>query len=96
MKKNFRTIFNSKVLVASLACLTVIACSDDDSDDTPAAPTSPAANLNLNISGLENLGDDFEYEGWIIGDGAPVSTGTFDVNDNGELTKSGFTVDQKN
>lgn len=94
MKKNFRTIFNSKVLVASLTCLTVVACSDDDSDNTPASTPATSANLNLNLNGLEKLGDDFEYEGWIIVDGSPVSTGTFDVNDNGELTQSSFTVDQ--
>lgn len=45
-------------------------CSDDDN-----APT--VANLTLNLDGLEALGDDFLYEGWIIVDGAPVSTGTF-------------------
>lgn len=31
----------------------------------------------LNLDGLEELGDDFVYEGWIIVDGNPVSTGVF-------------------
>ena len=46
-------------------------CSSDD-DNTPTT-----ANLTLNLNGLEELGDDFVYEGWIIVDGSPVSTGTF-------------------
>ena len=46
-------------------------CSDDD-DNTPTT-----ANLTLNLAGLEALGEDYVYEGWIIVDGAPVSTGTF-------------------
>ena len=46
-------------------------CSSDDDN------TSSTANLTLNLSGLEELGDDFVYEGWIIVAGSPVSTGTF-------------------
>lgn len=64
-----------------------MACGDDDS-------ANPADNLTLNFSGLENLGDQATYEGWIIVDGSPVSTGTFDVDDSGNLTQSTFTVDQ--
>lgn len=45
-------------------------CSDDDN-----APST--SDLVLNLSGLEALGDDFVYEGWIIVNGNPVSTGTF-------------------
>ncbi|ULC58691.1 anti-sigma factor [Flaviramulus sp. BrNp1-15] len=47
------------------------ACSNDD-DNTPTT-----ASLTLNLDGLEALGDDYVYEGWIIVDGAPVSTGVF-------------------
>ncbi len=58
-----------------LALLTIgifaSACSSDDDN------TSQTSNLTLNLNGLEALGDDYVYEGWIIVDGAPVSTGTF-------------------
>ncbi len=54
------------------------ACSDDD--DTPQV------NLNSSFTGLENLGTSFQYEGWIIVNGSPVSTGTFAVDDNGNIT----------
>ncbi len=46
-------------------------CSNDD-DNIPTT-----ASLSLNLDGLDALGDDYVYEGWIIVDGAPVSTGTF-------------------
>jgi hypothetical protein len=44
-------------------------------DDETVGPTT--ADLVLNLLGLEDLGNDFVYEGWIIVDGSPVSTGTF-------------------
>ena len=49
-------------------------CSNDDDN------TSTNANLTLNLDQgktLSALGADFVYEGWIIVDGSPVSTGTF-------------------
>lgn len=46
-------------------------CSSDD-DNSPST-----AILTLNLNGLEELGNDFVYEGWIIVNGSPVSTGTF-------------------
>ncbi|MBL4707018.1 MAG: anti-sigma factor [Flavobacteriales bacterium] len=87
-------MFNSKVLVASLACLTIVACSDDDSDEAPTTP-AVATNFDLsNLTGLEDLGATHKYEGWIIVNGSPVSTGTFSVNSSGALSQSAFTVDQ--
>jgi hypothetical protein len=47
-------------------------CSSDDDNSV-----STTADLVLNLNGLETLGSDYVYEGWIIVDGAPVSTGTF-------------------
>jgi len=49
-------------------------------------------NLNLNISGLEDLGSDANYEGWLIVDGAPLTTGTFSVDASGNMSKTSFTV----
>lgn len=46
-------------------------CSLDD-DNTPQT-----AALTINLDGLEVLGDDYVYEGWIIVNGSPVSTGRF-------------------
>ncbi|WP_111707524.1 anti-sigma factor [Lutibacter citreus] len=65
--------------------LMVSNCSDDDEATTK--------NLGLNISGLENLGSDYVYEGWIIVEGSAVTTGRFSVNDNGVLSETNFILD---
>lgn len=44
-------------------------CNDND--------TVLTSDLTLNLTGLEALGSDYVYEGWVIVDGSPVSTGTF-------------------
>ena len=63
-----------KMYLAVIAMgLLSVSCSNDD-DATPQIETS---GLTLNLTGLEALGDDFVYEGWVIVDGAPVSTGRF-------------------
>lgn len=81
-----------KMFFAALA-LGVFAssCSDDDDNNT----ASNTANLTLNLEGLEPLGSDFVYEGWIIvpGEQLPVSTGLFNVDDAGDLSQTSFTVD---
>jgi hypothetical protein len=62
-----------------------------DEDDNSVEPTT--SSLNLNISGLEDLGSSAIYEGWILVDGAPKTTGTFTVNASGDLSESSFTID---
>jgi len=61
-----------KVYVMALFALGLftISCNDDDNSPT-------TADLVLNISGLDDLGSNFVYEGWLIVNGNPVSTGTF-------------------
>lgn len=65
MKKK---LFYSIVLTISML---FIGCDNDDD------AASSNADLVLNLLGLETLGSDYVYEGWIIVDGNPVSTGTF-------------------
>ncbi len=67
MKNTFKLITFSIIL-----SLFIISCSDDDDVTNPTT-----RNLTLNLSGLEALGSNFVYEGWIIVNGSPVSTGTF-------------------
>lgn len=63
-----------KMILATLALgFFSTSCSNDD-DGTATSTTAP---LTINFNGLETLGSDFVYEGWIIVDGNPVSTGTF-------------------
>lgn len=56
-----------------LSGLIATACSNDD-DSNPRSETS---DLTLNLQGLEELGSNFVYEGWLIVDGSPISTGVF-------------------
>ena len=47
-------------------------------DDEPVA----GFPIDLAFSGLEPLGPDFVYEGWVVVDGTPVSTGRFTIAEN--------------
>jgi hypothetical protein len=67
------------------------ACSTDDDDDAQT-PSSSTAKLSLAINGLEDLGDQYRYEGWIIVDGAAISAGLFDVDANGDLSETSFNL----
>ncbi|GEM_PF-418623 len=49
--------------------------------------------LNLTLEGVAQLAHPFVYEGWIIVDGMPVSTGAFTVDDAGNLHPGRFYVD---
>jgi hypothetical protein len=51
-------------------------------------------NLRLTLTGLPDLGVNHAYEGWIIVNGNPISTGTFTVNSSGQLSRSEFMVDK--
>ena len=62
-------------------------CSDDDGD------TVAPGSLTLNLDGLEDLGEGYLYEGWVIVDGSPVTTGTFSVDADGNLSQTSFEVD---
>lgn len=47
-------------------------------------------NLKLAVTGLEDLGSDYAYEGWLIIDGSPVSAGIFNVDASGALSATSF------
>lgn len=70
-----------------VSSLVLSSCKDDDPDDNPTPANS---TMNLNISGLEDLGTDYVYEGWIMVNGSPVTTGTFTVDANGALSQTAF------
>ena len=64
-----------KMILGALALgFFATSCSNDDD---AAAAVSTTSGLTINLDGLEALGDDFVYEGWVIVDGSPVSTGRF-------------------
>lgn len=72
--------------IAVAAVVLTASCSKDEEE------TKTSGDLNLQIDGLADLGADYVYEGWIIVDGAPVTTGVFSVNADGKLSETAFTV----
>ena len=78
---------------AIIGCFTlgVVLTSCNNDDDAVVLETG---NLVINLDGLEPLGSTYQYEGWVVVDGTPVSTGTFSVNDAGVLSQTSFEVDQ--
>lgn len=78
-----------KIILGAMALGLLVASCGDDDDTTTVAETS---NITLNLTGLEDLGDGFTYEGWVIVNELPVSTGTFTVGADGELSQSTFAV----
>lgn len=73
-----------KLLALLIIPAFLVSCGDDDSPSNTA--------LNLTVNGLEDLGSTAQYEGWIIVDGAPISTGTFTVNANGTPSTTSFSA----
>lgn len=52
-------------------------------------------NLELNITGLEDLGATAQYEGWVLVNGNPISTGTFTVDANGTPSSDIFQINSE-
>ncbi|MEM9679597.1 MAG: anti-sigma factor [Bacteroidota bacterium] len=62
-----------KMIIGVMALgLFATSCSNDDDNNVSNVDT-----LTLNLSGLEALGSDFVYEGWIIVNDQPITTGRF-------------------
>ena len=49
--------------------------------------------LTLSFTNFPNLGPDWAYEGWLIVNGKPVTTGVFTVDDKGMASTTEFPVD---
>jgi len=78
---------NGIIGMALLVALLFSACTKDDGDQS-----TETANFELQLTGLEDLGDNAQYEGWIIVDGAPVTTGVFSIDADGNPSQSSFEV----
>ncbi|MFV9550540.1 hypothetical protein [Algibacter sp. PT7-4] len=74
-----------KKMILAVIALGIFATSCSNDDDG-----NESSRLNLSIDGLENLGSNFVYEGWVIVDGNPISTGIFTVDDSGNLSETSF------
>lgn len=87
-------IYKAKLMRKLIALLFIpallLSCGDDDT----SGPT--VQDLNVSINGLEDLGSAAQYEGWIIVNEVPISTGTFTVDGMGNLSQTSFSVDANN
>ena len=52
--------------------------------------------MNLEFSGLPELGPDFVYEGWLVNSGGPITSGRFEVGHKGQLVPGRFVADPSN
>jgi hypothetical protein len=81
----------SRIALYSAIATSLVACggdndnNNDDGDDLTQMTITPTY--------LDALGDDYNYEGWIIVDGDAVSTGTFDI-DNNQTVPSSFNLNK--
>lgn len=84
------------LLTAVLATVIFFAAckSNDDDNSNTTTPTSNESNLNLSFNGLEDLGSDYAYEGWMIVDGKAITTGVFNVDANGKPSATSFAVNK--
>ena len=76
------------VETTAIAPSTTVEEAMDDEEMTDEEMTDEemmSSHLTVSFVGLEPLGDDAVYEGWLIVDGAPVSTGRFNVDADGGL-----------
>jgi len=83
----------NKLTLAGLALLFILSVTSCNKDEEPAIQTPETSTLGMNFTNLPALGDDYAYEGWIIVDGAPNTTGIFNVDANGNLDKTSFQID---
>lgn len=61
-----------KVYLMAIVAIGLITVSCNNGNDAPII-----SDLTLDLMGLDDLGGNYVYEGWIIVNGSPVSTGTF-------------------
>ncbi|MBL4633816.1 MAG: anti-sigma factor [Kofleriaceae bacterium] len=93
------------MIASGLFLSALAACNDgysaetplDAGDETPvdAGDETPGVlKLSYRLDNLPDLGADFVYEGWLIVDGQPMTTGRFSADSEGLLSPSYFDVDE--
>jgi len=78
------------LLLLLIPIILLSACKDDDDDDNNDMTED---RIELNLTNLPSLAADEQYEGWIIVDGDPLSTGKFTVDMDGNLSETNFMVE---
>lgn len=78
-----------KVILSILILATIILAFCNNTDDA-----TTTKNLTLSINGLEDLGSNYVYEGWLMVNGSPISSGRFTVNASGQMSQSSFAINE--
>lgn len=86
-----KKIITSTIALGIITTLSISCNKDDDNNNNNTL--QPNA-LNLTINGLEDLGANYVYEGWVLVNDIPITTGRFSVNTSGELSQSSFNIDK--
>jgi hypothetical protein len=84
-----RTMKTMMLVMAAVATGMLAGGCDDSMTTEPTSST-----LKINTTGLMDLGSTAQYEGWVIVNGTPKSTGTFTVNSAGVASRTEFSVAQ--
>ena len=80
-------------LCSSLALMAFTGCSDSDSDDDDSSSSTAQETLSMSFSGLEDLGSDYVYEGWLMdGDGNVTTAGRFSIDGDGMPSPASFKI----
>ena len=78
----------TSLIVGSLA---LSSCKKEDTETAPT-PTQDTKAITLDLTGLEDLGPDYKYEGWLLVNGTPKSAGIFSVDASGIPSQSVFSL----
>lgn len=81
-----------KLVFVLIVAFAFVAC-EKEMDDS-MQEKSAKSKLDLSFDGLSPLGPDYRYEGWLIVDNMPVSTGKFNITPSGQMSPRVFNVDK--
>jgi hypothetical protein len=62
-------------------------------EDETTEETKNMLSIGVMFEGLESLGEDFVYEGWLITEEGPVSTGRFEIDEDGMAWPNTFALE---
>lgn len=85
----------AKYVSVAMVGMVLAACGNDDETKTSAdvgTQTAAKASVEFTPKNLENLGDDYEYEGWLITPSGAKATGPFDIDTNNPTKTQKFDV----
>jgi hypothetical protein len=80
-----------KLVFVLMAAIALVAC-EKEMDDSIMDEKSAKSKLDLSFDGLSPLGPNFRYEGWLIVENMPVSTGKFNITPSGQMAPRVFNV----